>query len=126
MPKVEIALDMSAVESICRAQRDAALETIGELRTEIVAGQVMPFDTGTLQDSIGAVDQFEDGNELHTTLCIGDTPYARRLYFHPEYNFQTVNNHNAQGEWAKRWLEGGDQEEFVPDTFRNRMEDKLR
>lgn len=75
---------------------------------------------------MGGIDQFREVEELHTALCIGDTPYARRLYFHPEYNFQKVNNPNAQGLWAEPWLPGGDRENFIPDTFQQRMEARLK
>ena len=34
------------------------------------------------------------------------TPYARRMYFHPEYNFQTTENPNAQGNWYEPWING--------------------
>lgn len=125
MPKVEINVDLSTLGNVHRAAQDAALETVGALRGEIVNAQVMPFDTGALQGSISGIDQFEDGEDIHTTLCAGDTPYARRLYFHPEYNFQTVNNPNAQGLWAQAWLPGGNQESFVPDAFRECLERRL-
>ena len=46
------------------------------------------------------------------------TPYARRLYFHPEYHFHKApwvdskglshdGNPKAQGEWARLWMQGG-------------------
>ena len=126
MPSVEVKLNLSAIANISKEIPNAALETVGALRGEIISGQVVPFDTGKLQESVGGVDQFAEGEEVHTTLCIGDTPYARRLYFHPEYNFQTVNNPNAQGEWAQPWLPGGDLEGFVPDTFAIRLEERLK
>lgn len=126
MPNVEIHVDLSGLEHIDRAAMDAALETAGALRGEIITAQVVPFDTGKLQESMGGIDQFTEGEQLHTALCVGDTPYARRLYFHPEYNFQTVNNPNAQGEWAEHWLPGGDKEDFAPDAFRQRMEARLK
>lgn len=126
MPNVEIHVDLSGLEHIDRAAMDAALETVGALRGEIITAQVVPFDTGKLQESMGGIDQFTEGEQLHTALCVGGTPYARRLYFHPEYNFQTVNNPNAQGEWAEHWLPGGDKEDFAPNTFRQRMEARLK
>lgn len=126
MPRVEIDVDLGALGNIGRAVQDVSLETVGALRGEIITGQVVPFDTGKLQESIGGIEQFEQGDETHTMLNIGDTPYARRLYFHPEYNFQTANNPNAQGQWAEPWLPGGDLEGFAPDTFAQRMEEKLK
>lgn len=125
MPKVEIKLDLGAIGKYRRAAQDASLETVGALRGEIVTAQVTPKDVGTLEGSGGAVDQRIEGDEIHTTLCVGDTAYARRLYFHPEYNFQTANNPNAQGEWAEPWLPGGDLEGFVPDAFEKRMKERM-
>lgn len=126
MPNVELVLNLSGLENLRLAARDSALETMGALRGEIISAQVIPFNTGKMQESVGGIDQFEDGEELHTTLCVGDTAYARRLYFHPEYNFQKVNNPNAQGEWAQPWLPGGDLEGFVPYAFERGMEERLR
>lgn len=125
MPKVEIHINPGVLDGIRRAAMDAAWETAGAIRGEILTAQVTPMDTGTLQDSGGAIDQHVDGDEIHTELTIGDTAYARRLYFHPEYNFQKGNNPNAQGRWAGHWLPGGDRENFAPDTFRNCMEKRL-
>lgn len=126
MPRVEIEFDLSALDSVHMAAMASAFEAMAALKGEIVTAQVVPFDTGKLQESMGAIDQFEEGDKIHTALCIGDTAYARRLYFHPEYNFQTVNNPNAQAEWAQPWLPGGDLEGFVPYAFESRMEEKLR
>lgn len=126
MPKAEIKLNLSFMGNFNRGVQDASLETVGALRTEIIGAQVIPKDQGDLEESTGAVDQFEQGDDIHTTVNLGDTAYARRLYFHPEYNFQTVNNPNAQGLWAQPWLPGGDLESFIPSTFARRMEDKLK
>lgn len=126
MPNVELVLNLSGLENLRHAARDSALETMGTLRGEIISAQVIPFDTGKLQESIGGIDQFQEGEELHTVMSIGDTAYARRLYFHPEYNFQTVNNPNAQGQWAQPWLPEGDLEGFVPYTFEEKLEERLR
>lgn len=126
MPNVEVKLDFSKLDSIRRAACDSGLETLGGLRTEIVSAQVVPRDQGFLENSMGAIDQFEQDAEIHTTLNIGDTPYARRLYFRPEYNYQTVNNPNAQGEWAEPWLPGGDLKGYIPDTFEKRMKERLK
>ena len=34
-------------------------------------------------------------------------PYARRLYYHPEYHFNKEHNPNAGGKWLAPWLKGG-------------------
>lgn len=49
---------------------------------------------------------------------ISSTPYARRLYFHPEYNFDKGENPNARGEWYEDWLSGGKESDFANKTFK--------
>ena len=55
--KIEVKLNQPAIEAIQRAMQDAALEAMGLLRTEVTTAQVMPFDTGTMQNARTAVVQ---------------------------------------------------------------------
>lgn len=83
-----------------------ALELTGEaLHTEVIQAQVFPFDTGHLQEDATFVD-YSRANDGMVTL-VSSTPYARRLYYHPEYHFQTKENPNAKGMWYEDWLSGG-------------------
>lgn len=125
MPKVEIHINTGVLDGVRRAAMDAALETAGAIRGEILTAQVTPKDYGTLEGSGGAIDQRAEGDEIHTELAIGDTPYARRLYFHPEYDFQKANNPNARGRWADPWLPGGDRESFAQETFEKSMKERM-
>lgn len=52
-----------------------------------------PEAEGTLQSS-GVI-----ATKLGSGEVIWDTPYAHRLYIHPEYNFSTDKNPNARGKW---------------------------
>ena len=82
-----------------------ALEQTGEaLHTEVVQAQVMPRDTGHLQNDSTSVDTSQ--SKSGTVTIVSQTPYARRLYFHPEYNFRTVENANARGKWFEDWISG--------------------
>ncbi|MFR3071259.1 MAG: hypothetical protein ACLTNH_15355 [Enterocloster sp.] len=49
---------------------------------------------------------------------VSSAPYARRLYYHPEYNFQTKENPNAKGNWYDDWLPGGSKADFATKTFK--------
>ena len=49
---------------------------------------------------------------------VSSTPYVRRLYYHPEYNFQTKENPNAKGKWLDDWLPGGNEADFAPNAFK--------
>ena len=94
-----------------------ALETTGEaLHTVVVQAQVFPFDTGNLQNESTFVD-YSEAKDGKVTL-ISSTPYARRLYYHPEYNFQTKENPNAKGHWYEDWESGGSKANFAPKAFK--------
>ena len=94
-----------------------ALEMTGEaLHTEVVQAQVFPFDTGNLQNESTFVD-YSKAKDGKVTL-ISSTPYARRLYYHPEYNFQTKENPNAKGHWYEDWMQGGSKADFAPKAFK--------
>lgn len=119
-----IKVNLSALDGIRREAMDAALETVAALRGEVIAAQVMPFDTGEMQNNSTSVQQHIEGDDIHTLLST-NTPYARKLYHHPEYNFQTVNNPNAQGEWLSPWLPGGANESFLLDTYNLKLKERL-
>lgn len=94
-----------------------ALELTGEaLHTEVVQAQVMPFDTGHLEEDSTFVD-YTDSKRGKVTL-VSSTPYARRLYYHPEYDFQTDENPHAGGEWYEPWLPGGISEDFCKKAYK--------
>ena len=83
-----------------------ALEQTGDyLIDEVVNAQVLPFDTGTMQNESTFVDKSKSSSG--TVSIVTSTPYGRRLYFHPEYNFKTENNPNAKGKWLEDWTENG-------------------
>jgi hypothetical protein len=78
--------------------------TAQQMLNETRNDAVIPFDTGILQNESTYVDDSQ-ATKGHVSI-VSDTPYARRLYFHPEYNFNTSKNANAGGEWWSEFLEG--------------------
>lgn len=95
----------SNADKLERAVIDALDQAAEWVLSDVVKKQVIPFDVGTLQNASTFVnrDKLKDGE----VTIVSSTPYARRLYFHPEYNFQTKNNPNAKGKWLEDWMEGG-------------------
>lgn len=109
-----LTLNLSTLRALDAAQI-AALELTAEaLHTEVVNAGVMPFDTGNMQNTQTFVDASDSANG-HVSL-VTDAPQARRLYFHPEYDFQTVNNASAGGLWLDSWIKGK-YEDFCPKAF---------
>jgi hypothetical protein len=107
--------NVGAINRLKRAEI-TALEKTGEaLHTRIVQAQVIPFDSGNLQNESFFVDDSESQNGK--IELVHSTPYARRLYYHPEYNFSTVENPNAKGRWFDDWLEGGTESEYAKQIY---------
>ena len=119
MMSVRITLNQQAIAKLGDALRRSADKTMETLKTEVINAQVMPFNVGTMQNTNTFVDTWQNGDEIHSSLITGNatsSPQARRLYHNPQYNFQTVNNKNAKGEWLEDWI-NGDQKHFVRDTY---------
>ncbi|MCX0399602.1 hypothetical protein [Clostridium perfringens] len=111
--KVTIKLDRTKINTLINARNKALEETTEAMLSDIKTSAVVPKDTGELERS-GFVDlsKLDDG----IASIIFDTPYARRLYWHPEYNFRQDKNINAQGKWMQSYIDG-DNKEFVIDTY---------
>ena len=100
-----VKMNMPRIRQLTQAAVTALEQTGEALHTEVVQAQVFPFDTGNLQNESTFVD-YSRANDGMVTL-VSSTPYARRLYYHPEYHFQTKENPNAKGMWYEDWLPGG-------------------
>jgi hypothetical protein len=102
--RVICTMNRTALQTISRAQAQAVTMTAQQMLNEVRNDQTMPFDTGNLQNESTYVDDshIRDGR----VTIVSDTPYAKRLYYHPDYHFNTSKNPNAQGEWWEDWLSG--------------------
>ena len=114
--KSTVKMNFPRIRQLEQAQVTALEHTAEELRTDVKQAQVMPFKTGTLQGEGTFVDYSE--SRQGKVSIISNTLYARRLYFHPEYHFQTKENPNARGKWYEDWLPGGKKSDFAIDTYK--------
>ena len=62
------------------------------------------YQGGTLQNNATFIDTSKKAQ--NKVSIVSDTPYARRLYFHPEYNFYKGANSNAGGMWFSPYITG--------------------
>ena len=99
-----VELNVSVLNALDNAQYEALAMTADATLTELRDRQTMPFDTGNLQND----STFVDDSQRDKVSIVSSTPYARRLYFHPEYNYRRGNNSSAGGKWF---------ESFLNDTF---------
>lgn len=131
--KSTVKLNMGRIQELNQAAVSALERTAEALHTEVVQAQVMPRDTGAMQ---GEKTFIKAGESTTTTYSNGQVatntitraengkvsiitaaPQARRLYYHPEYQFQTDENPFAGGEWFKPWLPGGVSAGFAKEAF---------
>ena len=132
--KSSVKLNMARISGLTQAVV-TALEKTGEaLHTEVVQAQVMPRDTGAMQGERTFIkageaitSTYENGQVTTNAITkaengkvsiITTSPQVRRLYYHPEYNFQKDENPNAKGQWFEDWLPGGSKADFVPKAFK--------
>lgn len=117
---------MPVVKQLDKAKQQALEQTGDALLTQVKNTQVMPFDTSILQNDSTSVDYSQSAKGV--VKIVSDTPYARRLYFHPEYNFHREvwtdsegkkhgANKSAGGKWFRYWLKGGTRQNFCSQTF---------
>jgi hypothetical protein len=111
--KHKLKLNNSKIKQIEDAKKKALFETMDALKTDVIQSQVMPFDVGTMQNESTYVATSKDGK---VASLITRTPYAARLYYHPEYNFQKTNNPNAQGLWLTDYIYGS-KKDFCKENF---------
>ncbi len=123
MSKIKVTWNFGAVRQVEQAVATALEQTAQAVITDVVDEQVMPMDTGTLQNSSTFVETSESSTGV--VGIISDTPYARRLYYHPEYNFRTSENKNAGGKWFQPWIDG-DKKEFAADAFAKLLRQNLK
>ena len=97
---MKITYNTKNINMINEMARLALLDTAEAVKTDLIQSQTMPFDTGTMQNDSTFVDDSEKGK----VSIVSSTPYARRLYFHPEYNFRRGNNSRAGGKWFDSFL----------------------
>ena len=132
--KSVINLNLPKIRQLTDAQITALEQTAEALHTEVVQAQVMPRDTGALQGERTAIKagdtitkEYPSGESASNTITkasngkvslITTAPQVRRLYFHPEYHFQTDENPHARGKWYTDWLPGGKEADFAAKTFK--------
>ncbi|MEK3796116.1 hypothetical protein MKX42_30705 [Paenibacillus sp. FSL R7-0204] len=118
MVKVKTTMDPKAMRRLSGAPAEALELTVegakDSILGDIMAAEVVPKQTGHLEISANIITTKVKRGKVTISY---DTPYARRLYWHPEYNFRKDKNRNAQGKWLEAWAEGK-KTKSVRDTFK--------
>lgn len=110
-----IKLNEAKIKELTKQQYISLAQTADALLGDVRDEQLMPFDIGILQNESTFVD---DSQQVQGRVSVvSTTPYARRLYFHPEYNFRRNNNSRAGGKWFEPYISGS-KKEWVVNAFK--------
>lgn len=121
--KSTIKINKQKVKEIEKATLKSLEQTGEATKAELINKGYIPFDQGTLQNEGTFVDN-KDLNNGKVSI-VSSTPYARRIYYNADnFNFQTVNNSNAQDHWFEPFISGKDKD-FIKDTFKEFMKRNL-
>lgn len=121
--KVKVKINNAVIKKVKDTMNEALVETADALLSDLKKSQTMPFDTGALQNRSTFVDASK--KKIGRVSIVSDTPYARRLYFHPEYNFNKVENPNAGAKWFEPYIDGN-KKDFATNAFMKFIKDKMR
>lgn len=126
--KIEIKLDKQAIKNIENAAKAAALEAMEKLRKDLLDSETMPFDTGDMQSNQTFVsvegEETINGEDTYSVSLVTGSPQARRLYYHPEYQFQQGHNDNAGALWLEPYI-NGDKKDFVKQEYIKALKGRL-
>ena len=110
-----VKLNEAKLKELTRQQYISLAQTADAVLTDIRDSQTMPFDTGNLQNDSTFIDDSQKAQGR--VSIVSSTPYARRLYYHPEYDFRHTNNPNAGGKWFEPYI-SGKKSDFVVNAFK--------
>ena len=104
MAKVTVKMNKQGLKKVTDAQIIAARKTAAKMLAEKIDMQEIPLNEGTLQNVLTDVDDTAARKGIIQIVSIG--PYAARLYYNPQYNFNQEFNVNAKGEWWEDYISG--------------------
>lgn len=112
MAKVKITLYPDKIKKLHEISQKAFELTVKEVLSDIRNSQVVPKNTGELERS----GYPEIDVQKMVAKIVFDMPYARRLYWHPEYNYRQDKNPYAGGLWMQTYIDG-EKKNFVKETY---------
>lgn len=106
--KVTVKMDKKGLKALKNSQIIAIKKTAMKMLAEKIDAQEIPFNEGTLQNVLTDVD--DHAAKSGVVQIVSQGPYAARLYYNPQYNFNQEFNAHAKGEWWEDFLTGKNKE----------------
>ena len=101
---MKITYNTKNINMINESAKLALLDTTEAIKTDLIQGQTMPFDTGVMQNDSTYVDDKRIIKGV--ARLVTDTPYARKVYFDPEITIHQDKNPNAKQHWFDDYISG--------------------
>lgn len=111
---VNVKMNHIRIKQLSESAVKALEMTMEAVHTDIGQAETVPMRTGALSGEQFFTD-YENSAKGKVSL-VNSTPYARRLYYHPEYNFRKEFHANAGSEWFEPYLKG-DKKDFARKAF---------
>lgn len=121
--KVKVKLNTQNINYLKTIAQEALIETADATKNDLINSQTMPFDTGAMQNRSTFIDSSKKAKGK--VSIVSDTPYARKMYYHPEYNFKKDKNPNAGGMWFEPYIDGN-KKNFCQNAFKRILGNKLK
>lgn len=102
--KINVVMYKKGVKALKTSHVIAIKKTAMKMLGEKVDAQEIPMNEGTLQNVLTDVD--DHAAKFGHVQIVSQGPYAARLYYNPQYNFNQTFNTNAKGEWWEDFLTG--------------------
>ena len=102
--KVTVIMNKKGLKKLKDAQVIACKKTAMKMLAEKIDAQEIPMNEGTLQNVLTDVD--DSAANVGLIQIVSEGPYAARLYYNPQYNFNQEFNTHAKGEWWEDFLSG--------------------
>ena len=121
--KTKVTINTSQIQAVKQMALDTLVETADATKSDLLKSKTMPFDTGELQNRRTFVDT--ENKRKGIVSVVSDGPYARRLYYHPEYKFKKDKNKLAGGQWFHPYI-GGNKNKFCQNAFARILRSKMQ
>lgn len=91
---MKITYNIKNIDMINEMAKLALVDTTEAVKTDLIQSQVMPFDTGAMQNDSTLVDDKRIMKGI--AKIVVDTAYSRKVYFDPEIHVKQGKNPNAK------------------------------
>lgn len=119
--KVKFTKNQKTLNQIHKDANKALLKAGDAVLSDLINSDTLPYDSGNLQNNTFLDDSNLNNGELK---IVSSTPYARRLYFGNDFNFDKSKHSNAGSNWFQPYIDG-EKKDLFKKAFEDEMKKKL-